>query len=421
MKVLWYVNIVMPAAAKALALPATNAGGWLSGLLQALAGAGVQLTVLAANWAVKEERSVVVNGVRYVILPAGADLISAFQRLFEEVRPDLVHIHGTEYKNNTDLIEYCNTTGIRNVVSLQGVMSECAAHYCDGLPPRLCRVNPIVKLMKKVYTAESIAIEQRSFYEQGVRETRALGLARNVIGRTHWDKACALQCNPEVRYFHVNENLRQEFYSGEHWYPDRCEQHSIFISQAGYPIKGLHQFLPAFAELAKRYPDVRLYIGGALPYTLHHKLLDLGVDYFFEYQGYIKKLIRRYGLQNHIVYTGPLDAQQMKKRFLASHVFVSASTIENSPNSVGEAMLLGVPVVASNVGGTATMLRDGTDGILYDFADTDALADAIGSIFEDDALAVSFSENAREHAQKTHNREQNAAEMQRVYRMILEE
>lgn len=420
-KVLWYVNIVMPEAAGALGLPVTNTGGWLDGLVKSLAGMDVQLVVTAVSHLVKEKRVSIVDDVQYIVLPVTAEIVPVFERLVAETAPDIVHVHGTEYKYNTDIIEYCCAKGIRCVVSVQGLMEECAKHYCDGLPEKLKKVNPVVQLMKKVYTADSIALEQRAFYEQGIREHRALQTVKNVIGRTHWDKACVTANNPGARYFHVNENLRSVFYEGEGWSVDACEEHSIFMSQASYPIKGLHQVLPALAVLAQRYPDVKLYIGGAAPYTLGNRLLDTFVDYFFEYQGYIKKLIRKYDLQDRIVYTGLLSASQMKKRFLASHVFLSASTIENSPNSVGEAMLLGVPVVASDVGGTATMLEEGVDGWLYNFYDTDTLVSLVSRIFDDRDHAEKLSANARKHAAQTHDRTVNADRMKKVYQTLLEE
>ena len=46
--------------------------------------------------------------------------------------------------------------------------------------------------------------------------------------------------------------------------------------------------------------------------------------------------------------------EQMKK----AQLLVSPSSIENSPNTVGEAMLMWLPVISSNVGGVSTMLKN---------------------------------------------------------------
>lgn len=73
-------------------------------------------------------------------------------------------------------------------------------------------------------------------------------------------------------------------------------------------------------------------------------------------------------------------------RYLASSVFVSVSTIENSPNSVGEAMLFGCPVVSSCVGGVLDMLEHGQEGFLYQASAPYMLAWYVGCVFRDDGL-----------------------------------
>ena len=60
-----------------------------------------------------------------------------------------------------------------------------------------------------------------------------------MIGRTDWDEACTKEINPKVQYHFCNESLRDSFYSGS-WEYQNCEKHSIFMSQAATPIKGLH-------------------------------------------------------------------------------------------------------------------------------------------------------------------------------------
>ena len=78
-------------------------------------------------------------------------------------------------------------------------------------------------------------------------------------------------------------------------------------------------------------------------------------------------LIDKYDLFENIVFCGSLDENSMRDQYLRSHVFISASTIENSPNSVGEAMLLGVPVVTNvvaveNIGTCLTVKQETATG-----------------------------------------------------------
>lgn len=61
------------------------------------------------------------------------------------------------------------------------------------------------------------------------------------------------------------------------------------------------------------------------------------------YGKYLRKLMEENGLEDKITVLGQLSDVQMKEAYLNSHVFVCPSALENSPNSLGEAMLLGVP------------------------------------------------------------------------------
>jgi glycosyltransferase involved in cell wall biosynthesis len=108
----------------------------------------------------------------------------------------------------------------------------------------------------------------------------------------------------------------------------------------------------------------------------------------------------------------------MCARFLKTHVFLCPSAIENSPNSVGEAMLLGVPVVSSDVGGVHNLVCNKKDGILYQKDKPEALKNAVLSIFDDDKLAMSLSSNARAHALKTHDPETNYQTLLEIYNEI---
>ncbi|MEG0898073.1 MAG: glycosyltransferase, partial [Ruthenibacterium sp.] len=241
-------------------------------------------------------------------------------------------------------------------------------------------------------------------------EEETLRTVRYVIGRTRWDKSCALAINPNLKYFHCNEIIRAPFYSGK-WSLDACEKHSVYISQAHYPIKGAHMLYQALGKVRRKYPDVKLYIGG-WPQT-HEKnpLREIMMNYMSEYRGYLHTLARKNHLLGHIFYIGPLDENQVKTQLLRTHVYVSSSSIENESNSLSEAKLLGVPCVSSCVGGVADRLVDGKDGYFYDFYDIDALANHICTLFENRALDEAFSKEARKNAAMVNDIANNADTM----------
>ena len=118
----------------------------------------------------------------------------------------------------------------------------------------------------------------------------------------------------------------------------------------------------------------------------------------------------------------PLKPEQMKEQYLKSNVFVSPSSIENSPNSLGEAMMLGVPCVSSLVGGVGNMLQNEVEGYVYQHDAPYMLAYYVMKIFnmqENDAAALDAMTNAASlHAGQLFDRRTNAENMLEIYERI---
>ncbi len=163
------------------------------------------------------------------------------------------------------------------------------------------------------------------------------------------------------------------------------------MSQAYYPIKGLHVLLDAANILKQKYKDLKIYIGGYNPFELDSIKKALLQS---EYQHYIRSMIKEYGLESHLVFLGEINAEQVKEYLLKSHVFVMPSTIENSPNSLSEAMLTGTPSVASCVGGIPSLVPSEEYGLLFESCNYKQLAEKIDLLFEHKDIAIKISQNA---------------------------
>ena len=100
-------------------------------------------------------------------------------------------------------------------------------------------------------------------------------------------------------------------------------------------------------------------------------------------------------------------------------MFICPSSIENSPNSLGEAQLLGVPTIASYVGGVPDMINHGKTGLLYRFEEIEMLAECIRRIFTDTTLAMNLSENGIKAAKKRHHQKENLNRMIEIYQLII--
>ena len=124
-------------------------------------------------------------------------------------------------------------------------------------------------------------------------------------------------------------------------------------------------------------------------------------------------------LQDNIVFTGLLDAQGVVDRLSKTHVFVIPSAVENSPNSLAEAMMLGTPCIGAYSGGVPDMLDNGNCGLLYPFMEEAMLAEYIRRIFKSDEMASKFSATGRASASKRHNRKKITDTTLDIYRSML--
>ena len=123
-------------------------------------------------------------------------------------------------------------------------------------------------------------------------------------------------------------------------------------------------------------------------------------------------------MEDHIEFTGALNAEQVAEKLTHVHAYVLCSTIENSPNTLGEAMMVGTPCVASYCGGVPDMAVDGKEALFYRSNDPALLAWAVKRIFDDDNLALSLSQNAPKHARITHDPQRNAEALLSAYKAI---
>lgn len=257
--------------------------------------------------------------------------------------------------------------------------------------------------------------QQAKFAKRGEYEKEALALVGHVTGRTDFDREMTKKFAPNAKYHFMNETLRSDFYH-DTWSIDRIERYSLFLSQGNYPIKGLHYVIDILPEIIEEFEETVVYVAGDV-ITANDSIKDK-----IKISGYGKFLlsqIKKNKLQDHVRFVGRLQSDRMCARFLKTHVFLCPSAIENSPNSVGEAMLLGVPVVSADVGGVHNLVDDGRDGILYPKDKPKRLKDSILRIFEDDKLAVLLSSNAKAHALRTHDPDTNYRRLLDIYRAIV--
>lgn len=413
MKVLWITNILFPEAERLLSgngeLKAS--GGWMLGAAEALLlNSDIKLTVATVSTKVKSLTKLEGSKMTYYILPMGHgnqrinhEYEPLWKQVQSEVRPDVVHIHGTEFSHGHAYMRACGSGNV--VISIQGMTSAYYYYYYG-----MSKSDVYKNLTLRDFLRGSIIDDQHRFKKRSEYEIEMLRMTHHVIGRTSWDRAHVWAINPDAKYHFCNETLRTEFYDGSMWSYEKCHKHSIFLSQAGYPIKGLHQLLKAMPLILAHYPDTTIRVAGG-DITKCDSFKDW--LHFSGYGRYIKSLIHRLHLTGKVRFIGNKNAEEMKREYLASNVFVCPSTIENSPNSLGEAQILGVPCVASYVGGIPDMMK-GNEENLYRFEEVEMLAEKVCRIFDVKGQLMNMSSMAYIR----HNQKNNSDTLFTIYQSI---
>lgn len=114
-----------------------------------------------------------------------------------------------------------------------------------------------------------------------------------------------------------------------------------------------------------------------------------------------REIARELGLQDAIEFPGFLDHQAKIRAFLEADIFLNTNRIDNMPVAVVEACAMGLPVVATDVGGLSYLLDDGETGLLVPDRDAAGLADAVVRILSEPGLARRLSKNGRRLAEQS--------------------
>lgn len=416
MKILWLTNVPLSKVRNKISSSGIQTGGWLDGMSGELLKRSDIEFVSVFPYSVNQELREKVENINFVAFPSDyndKEMSILFNQLIADFNPDVIHIFGTEFKHTVTMMRVCKNLNILNktVISIQGLCYIYALAYYAELPLTVVHSFTLRDFIKQ----DNIRLQKKKFEVKGKNEIEALKLANHVIGRTDWDKACTMQINPEINYHFCNETLRNSFYEGK-WDYINCEKHSIFVSQCSYPIKGFHKLLKAMPLILKRYPDTKIYTTGKDLINLSFKdRLKLN-----GYQKYLIRLIKKNGLTKHVEFLGMLNEQNMKQAYLNANCFVSCSSIENSPNSVGEAMLLGVPTISSDVGGVKNLLTHNKEGYIYPFSEEYMLAYYVCKVFEQQDCKE-ITTNAKRHAEQIYDKETNLKTLIEIYNKIIKD
>jgi D-inositol-3-phosphate glycosyltransferase len=160
------------------------------------------------------------------------------------------------------------------------------------------------------------------------------------------------------------------------------------------PLKGIDTLLRAMSLIHTRRPDMLESVCVAI----------IGGDPWAETpdaeMARLKEMRTELGVENIVTFLGAKDQDMLPNYYAAAEMVVMPSHYESFGMVALEAMATGTPVIASEVGGLAFLVRDGENGFLVPSRDPEALAERIYTLLNDANCQKVLGRNAQEYAQK---------------------
>lgn len=380
MKVLWLAPVAY-FNNKSKAHPAP----WISTLASSLIRNNVDLTILNYSHLCTERiEKQNVDGIDYIFLKSfhpKLDILSIFYFRIDRLKQfinqneeqfDLIHVHGNEHQYELALT---NSTK-PNVLSIQGIVSECLKYY------------------------QPKGFQRISWEMTALFESKGYKTIKNYSCRTHWDKGIISGKNVNANIFHIWEMIRKPFFEYDH----QTTGDNIFFLGGSQKLKGIDIALKAFGIFKKKVPRSKLIVGGNVNknHILKH-IADAGISI---------------DIEKDIVLFGFMDADQIIANYRSCFCMLHPSLIDNSPNSVCEAQVSGLPVLATKVGGVASLIQHRETGIFIDI-DPIEIADSLYELYNSDELSSKISIDSREMARKRHDPKIILKETLKMYNTLI--
>lgn len=146
--------------------------------------------------------------------------------------------------------------------------------------------------------------------------------------------------------------------------------------------KGLNYLIEAVAMLEKKYPQILLKIIGD---GIERKNLEMQID--------------KLGVKNNVFFAGIVKHNEVNKYCQEADVFVLPSLNEGMSNAMLEALASGLPIIATDTGGSKELIREGVNGFMIKFKDSNDIAEKLERLIVDPELAKKMGAESRKIAE----------------------
>lgn len=326
-------------------------------------------------------------------------VLEGIHNIISHVSPDIIHLFGIENQLSTVI----GNVEVPIITHLQGLLGPYSSTYWPS------GFN-VYSIKKHFSWREHILRNGMCFMSEytrirGTYESTLFKKLKYAMGRTAWDHHMTALLAPQAKYFHVDEVLRPCFYDISGTWNYRNHQLCIFSTISETPYKGLDLVLKTARILKDQGIEFKWRIAGISSQSRMTRIFEKELD--------IK------GKEVGIDYLGILTAEQLCENLLNSTIYVHPSYIDNSPNSLCEAQLIGLPCISTNVGGTSSLINHLDTGILVPANAPYDLAYYIKELGINDELRCHISKQGAEAAKIRHNKENILNQLLNAYQTVI--
>lgn len=415
MRVLWITFRCIGYAGTVFGYSRSESGGWIDALSNALdeqkRNKELEIHILALGNR-NETKYDILTQTTYHIVDLNylssdeAQNVRNWHSIIQRINPDLIQIWGTEFPFGKGVEKA--SSGIPVVFYIQGIINVLHEHPAGD-----------ISLLKLLFENHLFAIPRylellREIKRYKIQSKIELDMVKNsdgIIVDSKW--AAAQYLLPESKIYYHSLPVNEVFFK-DSWSIEGIEKYSIFtVAGKGGLIKGLHNLLYAVAILKKRYPQIKLYVPGASSARTPAFVFDTICV------RHLNKIIKKYNLENNVIFVGKLRPDEMKEYICKSNVFVMPSCVENHSSSLREAMYCGCPSIASDAGSAFEFVSHSHNGFLYRYNEYKTLAYYIQLVFDNDELAVTIGANARSTISEKYSQESLGARIMDIYSTII--
>ncbi len=324
-----------------------------------------------------------------------------FRKCLRAIKPDIVHVH-----NTFPLISPAIFWVIRNVaasvMTLHNYRIFCASALLlrDGAVCTRCLDESSVRpaLRYGCYRQSRLATLPLA---QSIAVHRAIGTWRSrvdaFVAVTEFQRDTMVAAGLPADRMHVKPN----FFSGSPTVADWQKRRDVALYVGRLtPEKGVEFLVRGWLEMGPTAPPLRIIGEGPLRASLEMLAKSRGAT--------------------QVEFLGALAPEAVVGEIsLAKLLIVPSIWFEGFPLVLQEAFAVGTPCAVANIGALPTIVKDGTNGLVFEARSPSAIAELVGRVWGDEALLSKLSVGARASYESRYTEDMNHRKLMQIYSLAM--